>query len=92
MTRSELVKNLSLKNQTLSEKKIAEGVALVFDAMIEALLKGQRIEIRRFGSFVLRLRSARSVRNPKKGAVLYQGPSYVLHFKPGKELRERVDH
>ena len=58
----------------------------------QLLLSGQRVEVRGFGSFVLRLRAARSVRNPKTGAVAHQKPSYVLHFKPGKALRERVNH
>ncbi|MBP6103787.1 MAG: HU family DNA-binding protein [Gammaproteobacteria bacterium] len=92
MTRSQLIKTLAMQNKQLYEKNIAIGVHLVFEQIIEALLSGQRVEVRGFGSFVLRLRAARSVRNPKTGAVAHQKPSYVLHFKPGKALRERVNH
>lgn len=91
VTRSELIKALSLHNQSLFEKDIALAVRLVFDQIIEGLLQGQRVEIRGFGSFSVRLRAARSVRNPKTGAVVQQKPNYVLHFKAGKELRERVN-
>lgn len=91
MTRSQLIKALAMQNKQLFEKDVAIGVRLVFEQIIETLLSGQRVEVRGFGSFVLRLRAARSVRNPKTGAVANQKPSYVLHFKPGKELRERVD-
>jgi integration host factor subunit beta len=91
VTRSQLIKALAMHNKHLFEKDIAIGVGLVFEHIMEALLSGQRVEVRGFGSFVLRLRAARSVRNPKTGAVSHQKPSYVLHFKPGKALRERVD-
>ena len=85
---------LSLKSIRLpleDELLLPEAERLVFEQIIAALLSGQRVEVRGFGSFVLRLRAARSVRNPKTGAVAQQKPSYVLHFKPGKALRERVD-
>ncbi len=92
MTRSQLIKTLAMQNKQLYEKNIAIAVHLVFEQIIEALLSGQRVEIRGFGSFVLRLRAARSVRNPKTGVAAHQKPSYVLHFKAGKALRERVNH
>lgn len=59
--------------------------------MVEALSTGERIEIRGFGSFTLRFRSQRIGRNPKSGDAVELTPRYVPHFKPGKELRDRVN-
>ncbi len=92
MTRSQLIKTLAMQNKQLFEKDIAAAVRVVFDQIIEALLHGKRVEIRGFGSFVLRLRAARPVRNPKTGVLAHQKSSYVLHFKAGKALRERVNN
>ncbi len=66
-------------------------VRMVLDDMSETLAKGGRIEIRGFGSFALNVRPARVGRNPKSGEQVMVPPKVVPHFKPGKELRERVD-
>jgi len=66
-------------------------VNAVFDSMTEALGKGDRIEIRGFGSFGLNHRPARVGRNPKSGEKVHVPEKFVPHFKAGKELRERVD-
>jgi integration host factor subunit beta len=64
---------------------------MILDAMSETLAKGDRIEIRGFGSFSLNYRPPRVGRNPKSGVKVEVPAKYVPHFKAGKELRERVD-
>ena len=64
---------------------------MILDAMAQALLAGNRIEIRGFGSFGLNYRPPRTGRNPKSGEKVQVPAKYVPHFKAGKELRERVD-
>jgi integration host factor subunit beta len=64
---------------------------MILDAMTDSLVKGQRIEIRGFGSFGLNHRPARVGRNPKSGERVHVPEKFVPHFKAGKELRERVD-
>jgi integration host factor subunit beta len=66
-------------------------VKVILDAMTEALARGDRIEIRGFGSFALNYRPPRIGRNPKSGDKVQVPAKYVPHFKAGKELRERVD-
>jgi integration host factor subunit beta len=96
MTKSELMVRLaemySAQNSTqLVAKDVEHGVKVLIDTMTRALAKGQRIEIRGFGSFDLNHRPARVGRNPKTGEKVEVPEKYVPHFKPGKELRERVD-
>ena len=91
MTRSELIDILATKQPHLSVKHIELAVKLLFDEMSQALEKGQRIEIRGFGSFALRYRPPRTARNPKTGEYLKTIGKYAPHFKPGKELKERVN-
>ena len=67
------------------------AVKMILDAMSEALAKGDRIEIRGFGSFALNYRPPRVGRNPKSGDKVSVPEKWVPHFKAGKELRERVD-
>ena len=64
----------------------------ILEQMIQSLAKGRRIEIRGFGSFSLHYRAPRIGRNPKTGDQVELDGKYVPHFKPGKELRERVDN
>lgn len=75
----------------LNAKDVEQSVKIIVDTMTRALAKGQRIEIRGFGSFDLNHRPARLGRNPKTGEKVAVPEKYVPHFKPGKELRERVD-
>lgn len=97
MTKSELMARLSEvfaeKNSksTLQAKDVEYGVKILVDTMTRALAKGQRIEIRGFGSFDLNHRPPRKGRNPKTGEKVDVPAKHVPHFKPGKELRERVD-
>ena len=91
MIKSQLITNISKKFPQLPEKEIALCVNKVLDLMNNALSKGSRIEIRDFGGFDLRYRKSRKAHNPKTGEKVITLPKYTLHFKPGKELRERVD-
>lgn len=91
MTKSELIARLSARFPQLVVKDADESVKVLLDAMSEALARGDRIEIRGFGSFALNYRPPRIGRNPKSGEKVQVPEKYVPHFKPGKELRERVD-
>lgn len=91
MTKSELIEKLSRKQSQLAYKDVELAVKTVIDQMSHSLSNGERIEIRGFGSFSLHYRPPRMGRNPKTGASVALGSKYVPHFKPGKELRERVD-
>ena len=91
MTKSELVAQLAARFPQLVLKDADFAVKTMLDAMSEALAKGHRIEIRGFGSFGLNRRPSRVGRNPKSGEKVLVPEKHVPHFKPGKELRERVD-
>ncbi|WP_323071845.1 integration host factor subunit beta [Mycetohabitans endofungorum] len=91
MTKSELVAQLALRFPQLVLKDADFAVKAMLDAMSDALANGHRIEIRGFGSFALNRRPARIGRNPKSGERVQVPEKWVPHFKPGKELRERVD-
>jgi integration host factor subunit beta len=91
MTKSELIEIITFKQKHLPAKDVELAVKTILDIMGDALSTGQRIEIRGFGSFALHFRPARQGRNPKTGeAVALQG-KHVPHFKPGKDLRDRVN-
>ncbi|MBV6272230.1 integration host factor subunit beta [Alcaligenaceae bacterium CGII-47] len=91
MTKSELIALLASRYPQLATRDMDFAVKMVLDAMAESLAKGQRIEIRGFGSFSLSERSPRIGRNPKSGEKVMVPAKLVPHFKAGKELRERVD-
>jgi len=91
MTKSEIINILSRKQSHLSSKDIELSVKIILEQMSDTLAGGERIEIRGFGSFSLHHRAARSGRNPKTGEKVLLAAKYVPHFKPGKELRERVN-
>ena len=91
MTKSELIEAISRKQKHLPAKDVELAVKHLLDLMSDSLAKGQRIEIRGFGSFSLHYREPRRGRNPKTGDSVELTGKYVPHFKPGKELRERVD-
>lgn len=90
MNKSELVEELASQNG-LTYKKSEEIVNLIFDSMAEALATGGRIEIRGFGSFVVKDYKSYMGRNPKTGEVIKVRPKRLPFFKVGKELRERVN-
>lgn len=91
MIKSELIISLSKKLPTIAEKDISASVNQLLDEMSESLAKGTRIEIRGFGSFSLHYRPPRNAHNPKTGEKLKTVSKYSPHFKPGKEMRERVN-
>jgi len=91
MTKSELIARLAQRYSQLVAKDAEYAVKMILDAMTQALLAGNRIEIRGFGSFGLNYRPPRTGRNPKSGEKVQVPEKYVPHFKAGKELRERVD-
>lgn len=91
MTRSDLIKALSVRFPKLVTKDAEISVKEILDAVGNALARGDRVEIRGFGSFGLNYRPARTGRNPKTGEKVRVPPKSVPHFKAGKEMRERVE-
>ncbi len=91
MTKSELIERIAARQDQLSAKDIELAVKLVLEYMSQALSTGERIEIRGFGSFSLHYRAPRIGRNPKTGESVALDGKYVPHFKPGKEMRDRVN-
>jgi integration host factor subunit beta len=91
MTKSELIGKLTQKLHQLPPKDVDLAVKMLIEHLVQSLAKGERIEIRGFGSFSLHYRPPRMGRNPKTGEPVPLAGKYVPHFKPGKELRERVD-
>ncbi|RKZ98313.1 MAG: integration host factor subunit beta [Gammaproteobacteria bacterium] len=91
MTKSELIEALAQKQSQLAYKDVELAVKSMLDLMAQTLASGERIEIRGFGSFSLHYRPPRTGRNPKTGDSVTLASKYVPHFKPGKELRERVN-
>jgi integration host factor subunit beta len=92
MTKSELVEKIVETNKLLTRKESEMVVNLVFDSMCDALQRGEKVEIRGFGSFTIRERDAREARNPKSGEVVRIPAKKTPFFKTGKELRERVNN
>ena len=91
MTKSELIEALAARQKHLAGADVELAVKNVLERMSQALASGERIEIRGFGSFSLHFRPPRLGRNPKTGDSVALPGKYVPHFKPGKELRERVN-
>ncbi len=91
MTKSELRERLAARQTQLSLKDVELVVKSLLEHMAQSLAQGERIEIRGFGSFSLHYRAPRVGRNPKTGQSVNLEGKYVPHFKPGKELRDRVN-
>ena len=91
MTKSELIEILAQRQAHLKVDDVDLAVKTLLEMMSDALAQGDRIEIRGFGSFSLHFRPARIGRNPKTGDSVALSGKHVPHFKPGKELRERVN-
>lgn len=91
MTKSELIELIARKQKHLAAKDIELAVKHLLEIMSNALASGERIEIRGFGSFALHFRPPRMGRNPKTGDAVALAGKYVPHFKPGKDLRDRVN-
>lgn len=91
MTKSELIEKLAQKQNHLPYKDVEFAVKALLEQIVQALAGGDRVEIRGFGSFSLHYRPPRMGRNPKTGTAVPLSGKYVPHFKPGKDLRERVN-
>ncbi len=91
MTKQELITKLAEENRDLSKEDVRMAVDIILDSISDALSKGKRVEFRGFGSMRLRYRKARLGRNPKSGDSVPIEGKYFPHFKPGKELRKRVN-
>ena len=91
MTKSELIERIAEQQGQLSAKEVELAIKTMLEHMSAALATGERIKIRGFGSFSLHYRAPRVGRNPKTGDSVALDGKFVPHFKPGKELRDRVN-
>jgi len=91
MIRSELVQKLCSDFPDLSQREVENVVTAVFDSITEQLAGGGRVELRGFGAFSTRQRDARTGRNPRTGEAVSVDAKRVPYFKPGKEMRERLN-
>ena len=91
MLKSELIAKIAGANPHLFQRDVERIVNVVFDEIVEALARGQRVELRGFGAFTVKHRSARVGRNPRTGEQVSVGEKYVPQFKAGKEIRERLN-
>ena len=92
MLRSDLIDILIQRNPRLQRELVEEAVKELLQLLSETLASGNRIEIRGFGTFVLRRHPPRTARNPKTGEPVQIGNHRRVHFKPGLELKGRVNH
>jgi len=91
MIRSELLQSLAADNPELRPEEIEQVVDLFFDEITQRLAEGGRVELRGFGTFSTRQRAARTGRNPRTGESVEVPAKKVPYFKPGKEVRERLN-
>jgi integration host factor subunit beta len=91
MIKSELIKRISSQNPHLYERDIEKIVTAILDEMVEALRRGDRVELRGFGAFSVKFREARNGRNPRTGAVVAVGRKAIPAFKTGKDMRARLN-
>ena len=91
MIKSELIEKLAAENIHLTHAEVERVVNVILGQMTEALSDGGRVELRGFGAFSTRERNARTGRNPRTGESVDVDAKRVPHFKPGKELRERLN-
>jgi integration host factor subunit beta len=91
MIKSELIKRISSQNPHLYERDIEKIVNAIFDEMVEALRRGDRVELRGFGAFSAKIRGARTGRNPGTGVAVQVSKKAVPLFKTGKEMRARLN-
>jgi len=91
MLRSELIEKLQEAHPDLKGPQVEDMVEVMLDEIVKALEKGDRVELRGFGAFSTRRRAARQGRNPRTGAAVKVAAKSVPFFKPGKELRAKVD-
>ncbi|MCG8445183.1 MAG: integration host factor subunit beta [Hyphomicrobiales bacterium] len=91
MIKSELVQRLAAQNPHLFQRDVEHIVNAIFDEIVDALARGDRVELRGFGAFSVKHRPARSGRNPRTGETVKVEEKFVPFFKTGKEMRERLN-
>lgn len=91
LSKSLLIEQLASKRKNIALRDVESAVKIILDAMVDTLHQGRRVEVRGFGSFSLHYHKPRVGRNPKTGDPVELKGKYVPHFKPGKEMRERVN-
>jgi len=91
MVKSEFVRALNEKLPELQQRDVELALNCMLNQMADAIVKGERIEIRGFGGFDLHHRAPRIARNPRTGETVDLPAKVAIHFKPGKEMRDRVD-
>jgi len=91
MIKSELIQRISTSNPHLYHRDVERIVNVIFDEIVEALARGDRVELRGFGAFTVKHRAARQGRNPRTGASVSVSEKFVPCFKTGKELRDRLN-
>ena len=91
MIKSELIQKIAVANPHLYNRDIERIVNVLFDEIVSAMARGDRVELRGFGAFTVKHRAARSGRNPRTGATVSVEEKFVPFFKTGKELRERLN-
>jgi integration host factor subunit beta len=91
MIKSQLIKRISSQNPHLYERDTDKIVSVILDEMVEALRRGDRVELRGFGAFSAKVRGARQGRNPRTGAAVAIGKKAVPSFKTGKDMRARLN-
>lgn len=91
MLKSELINRLAQQNPHLYHRDVEKIVNVVFDEIVDALARGERVELRGFGAFTVKHRAPRTGRNPRTGAAVDVEEKFVPFFKTGKELREKLN-
>ncbi len=91
MIKSELIQKISTDNPHLFQRDVERIINVIFDEIIDALSRGDRVELRGFGAFTVKHRAARQGRNPRTGQPVFVDEKFVPFFKSGKELRERLN-
>ena len=91
MIKSELIQRVGAANPHLYQRDVERIVNIILDEIIASLARGDRVELRGFGAFTVKHRTARQGRNPRTGETVFVEEKYVPFFKTGKELRERLN-
>ncbi len=91
MIKSELIQKIAAANPHLYQRDVERIINVIFDEIISALARGNRVELRGFGAFTVKHRAARNGRNPRTGKPVFVNEKFVPFFKSGKEMRERLN-
>lgn len=91
ITKSELIDKLQKKHPELSYQEVESAVGIILNEISDALVDGNRVELRGFGAFSTRERDARVARNPKNGETVKVDKRFSIYFRAGKELREKLN-